>query len=204
MAPDVVTALGTLLAGGAACAGVLVAGFGLDSWRRERDSDCAKRLAAVVYSHRLALLQILHPWPTQDETDQFELEPLEVTSKILHQRWSQSRRKLDEVNACLAEADLRWKGKATKAYESVLEHDQVLFRLIGELRRIEMKLADLDGRQELSGLDSEEQWKKRDEYFEIQLNLKDKLMDTFDESRGSRKAVYRAFEPIHELLGKKL
>lgn len=104
----------------------------------------------------------------------------------------------------MAEADLRWKGKATKAYESVLEHDQVLFRLIGELRRIEMKLADLDGRQELSGLDSEEQWKKRDEYFEIQLNLKDKLMDTFDESRGSRKAVYRAFEPIHELLGKKL
>ena len=203
--PDVIAAGGTLLAGGAAVVGVIVAGCGLNTWKRERNSDCAKRLAGAAYQHRLALIAVIHPWITQEEKDRFELsECTEITAKVLTYRWQKSRRARVDVETVLAEADLRWDEKASHAFTTVKNLEVELLRRIGELSRVERSLQEIEIRRNPDGDFSKIDLEQREDLFAKQQKWISEFEDGLTDDQGVRGEINNAFEPLKALLRKNL
>lgn len=196
-APDVMIALGTLLAGCAAFWGAFSAHQGLDAWKKEKDSELAKRLADVTYQHRKSIHHIRFPVVSEKEQELLQKEHEGEFSSAMLLRWQNSRKKLEEVEALLAEGDLRWKNAATEAYKPVLDVDTKIIREISLLGITEKRLKY----EELNRVSNHE---KYDNLFAQAIRLKGQLEDSFSDTDELRSEITIAFSEITNLLKEKL
>ena len=120
-----VTAVAAFVAAIAACRG-------LSLWKKQIDSDLARKLGTAVFQHRKSLLTITYPDVAAEEKELLDLAPDRHGPNyfIFQQRFRNTKKYLADVEALLAEAELRWGDKVKKSYKPVSAVETELMRRI--------------------------------------------------------------------------
>ena len=130
-APDVVSALGTLLAGVAACLGVYVAARGLTSWktqkRWENDHELARKILVELYRLKNAMVGVRRPLVSVAEMyprdGQFNSNDdrarYDGLVRAYEARWDKVISSREKLSAYLVEAEVLWGGKLSQHYRHV-------------------------------------------------------------------------------------
>ena len=129
---ELVNAGGGFVTAVAAFVAAISACRGLSIWKKQIDSDLARKLGAAVFQHRKSLLEITYPDVAAEEKELSELTPGRHGPNYFnfHQRFGNARKYLSDVEAFLAEAELRWGDKVKKSYEPVYAVEIELMRRI--------------------------------------------------------------------------
>ncbi|UWQ11502.1 hypothetical protein K3X41_02030 [Aliiroseovarius crassostreae] len=205
-APDVVIALGTLLAGSSTVVGVIVALCGLKTWKKERDADFAKRYAGELFKYRRILHQIRRGYLTKSDIELLQDAeiPNQVTDKVRLLRWRFSREVFEEIEAMQGEAELRWQGDAERAFRPIAEIESELAKDVLGLGVLNRRLEEnntSNRNERMPDEQLEEGWNKN----EAELNrLQNKLNDGENEQDETRARIEEAFRPMKNLLSKKV
>lgn len=193
-----ISGIGDLLIGVATVIGATAAIVALDTWKKQRDADLAKRMATALYQYKLSLNRIRVPYLIPEDTllagqEGVDLKDLNFARLL---RWRRSRATLQEVEALLAEADLHWPRQATDAFSDVLKVDEELFFAIQRLSvLITRELEDSD--QLRVGHITEATWTERlDAQMPERLRLDALLEDTFAASDEMRQKIDASFGRI--------
>ncbi|WP_291733560.1 hypothetical protein [Leisingera sp. F5] len=198
--------IASLVTAGAAVAAALTAYFGLTTWKKERDADFAKALAAEMYRYRQSLHAIRLPFLTSTDLDFFEEKkvPDQIDRKVRLYRWRRSREVLNDVNALLAEAELRWPSDIANAFEPVKKIEREFTNDVTRYGVLEKRHGALCDMQR-SGQISDEQWNKEfDKDAGERLELEGKLNDSFNDDDAFRNRIDAAFVPMKALLRTKI
>ena len=118
---ELVNAGGGFVTAVAASVAAITACRGLSIWKKQIDSDLARKLGAAIFQHRKSLLAITYPDVAAEEEELRGLSPGRHGPNyfIFKQRFENTRKYLLDVEALLAEAELRWGDKVKKSYEPV-------------------------------------------------------------------------------------
>ncbi|SLN13924.1 hypothetical protein TRL7639_00180 [Falsiruegeria litorea R37] len=105
---------------------------GLETWRKERESDLAKRLAAAIYQYRKSLLEITHPdvSPEERQLENGPQENLGPNYFVYWFRFGKTKVPLKAVEEILAEGELRWGSEIYRMFEPIEQTERNLLRKI--------------------------------------------------------------------------
>ncbi|MCF6431934.1 hypothetical protein [Leisingera sp. MMG026] len=201
-----IEAIGSIVTAGAAIIAAWAAMNGLSTWKKERDADFAKALAAEMYRYRQSLHAIRLPFLTPTDLEFFEAgkEPQQVDRMVRRYRWRRSREVLNDVNALLAEAELRWPSDIASAFEPVKKIERELANDVTRYGVLESRYGALCDKQR-AGQNSDEKWTKEfDKDAKERCELEGKLNDSFNDDDAFRICIDAAFVPMNTLLRTKI
>ncbi|WP_123628171.1 hypothetical protein [Phaeobacter inhibens] len=192
-----------------ACAAIIAAWAamnGLSTWKKERDADFAKALAAETYRYRQSLHAIRLPFLTPTDLKIFEEreEPNQVDGKVRLYRWRRSREVLNDVNALLAEAELRWPSDIANAFEPVKEIERELAKDVTRYGVLEIRYGALCEKQSAGQISDEQFDIEFDKDAGERLELGGKLDDSLNDDDAFRNRIDAAFVPMKALLRKRI
>lgn len=143
-APDVVIALGTLLAGTGACAGAFVAGLGVNSWKSQQkwkiDTELARQILTNIYRYRGAVFGVQNPAIWSGESDDAMTEKDKAKEKaekdylsvvrVYEKRWSRITDSRSQLYSLLLEADVVWGKAFSEKFGAMEELEFELFLVV--------------------------------------------------------------------------
>lgn len=184
--PDLLIAMGTLFTGAAAMWAAYSAHCGLTTWKNNQEYELVKQLAAAVYHHKKSLLAITFPDNSVEEKALMNAPQSNEgpNYKIFWNRFAKTKPFLADVEALLAQAELRWGKKIVDAYKPV--------------RSVEKKILAKIMRTEEPPSFNEDDYKQL-------LEAKDYLSDLhYRHECDAAKEIIEAFEQIEKFLRDKL
>ncbi|WP_136634331.1 hypothetical protein [Pseudooceanicola onchidii] len=201
--PDLLIAAGTLLAGAAAMWGAHTAHKGLDSWRRDKDSDFARELAKELFRYRSSLHAIRSPGLTYAERETTDLKQshYETFRRVLFERWRYSMGSRDLLETLVLEAELRWKSHPLEAFKPIRAVSDKIINLIIQYSILQ---GQIDRESEVLSKGNTEVSDKLDLLWEKLSGVEAQLFDDLEETNAIRWEIDDAFQDFKALLMRKI
>ena len=132
MVLDFISSIGFFLTGLGTIIAAIAAIIGVTGWKKQIDSDLARRLTVAIFKHRKSLLAITHPVVAEDENEfrNTEHSYWGVNGKIMMKRFGNSKQYLREMESLLYEAELRWGPGIYETYAPVYDLE---VKLVGQI-----------------------------------------------------------------------
>ena len=132
MVLEVISSIGFFLTGIGTIIAACAAKIGVKGWKKQIDSDLARRLAVAIFKHRKSLLAITHPGVAENEMEfrNKEHSYWGVNGQIMMMRFRNSDQYLREVESLLYEAELRW---GPGVHETYVPVSDLLRKLVGQI-----------------------------------------------------------------------
>jgi hypothetical protein len=138
------TAIFNLLIAGAAVAGAVIAGMGLNTWKRqskwEISQDLAKRILVAIYEYRNSLYSVRHPAMSNQEMEISEEQYTGIQSggdkwragtiNAYANRWDNHNESQVKLDSLVLEADAFWGDDLRKLLEPIRKLEKELFSYI--------------------------------------------------------------------------
>jgi hypothetical protein len=147
MAADSITAVATCVVAIATLVGVIIASFGLQTWRAQLEGaahfDLARRLLLAVYEVQEAVDNVRHPFLSSAEAVGGDNDvPWEITA--YENRWSSVRAAMVRVQAATRETIVLWETPVTPLVETLSEQVGELFDVVAAIVDVKRNTADAE------------------------------------------------------------
>ncbi|WP_407491679.1 hypothetical protein [Pseudooceanicola sp. MF1-13] len=202
-APEVVTALAALIASVAALYGAFVAHKGLDSWKRDKESDFAREISRELIRYKRALHDVRVPGLTEAEHETADLTKSHrvMFRSLFFKRWRFAVSARDSLDPLIFEAQLRWGDHAIEAFRPITAASDKLMSAIVQYSLVQ---GQIDRQNELFAAGGSDAEAKLESLLDELEKLERKLFDDYQPDNPMRFEIENAFSQFDMLLARKI